>query len=211
MYVDHQTRKMYIGTNDGHIRHLDLCDQVSRLPQESLPIKVSKKSIRMFSVNCDSSWMAVASKSTDLNIVQIDQLDSAQLGMVTLKGHTQPIIWVDWSRKNKKVIITTSYDNTIRLWDITSAEPDEPIIARSCYEFKVQLKYAIFSPLDEDCLIVGTQATAFFVFNKTVKKDDFPPKLVHGKKKTCDNVQTGRTKSSLFSSSETQRCNHYIS
>lgn len=174
---------MFIGTNDGNIHYLDLGGEGARLPQESLPIKVSKKSIRMFSVNCDSSLVAVASKATDLNILQMDRFDSSESVIVALKGHTQPIIWVDWSRKNKSIVISTSYDNTIRLWDIASKQQDGPITAKSCYEFKVQLKYAIFSPLNEDCLIVGTQATAFYVFNMTEKNNDFPPKLIHCKAK----------------------------
>lgn len=195
LFVDNVLKKLFIGTKLGQVYHTDL-NSIYSLKESSLrPIKVSKTYIRMFRVNCDDTKLAVASKSSDVSIIPIDQLDSeADPTLLRLKGHSQPIVWVDFSSKNPDLLLSTSYDSALRTWDVskgvatksTTADDvsEETIVVSSmaCYEFNVKLKYAIFSPLNENCIIVGTHSTPFYVFNWTTKTKEFPPTIVNCKR-----------------------------
>lgn len=141
-------------------------------------------------MNCDHSQTAIVSKNSDIAIISMNQfVESVKTPqIIRLKGHLQPVIHVDWSRKNKNLLLSTSYDSTLRLWDISKAEEkrnaeggqeESTAAPTACFEFAVKLKYAIFSPLNEDCIIVGTYATPFYVFNATKKTNGFPPKIVN--------------------------------
>lgn len=157
------------------------------------PLKVSSNYVRMFRVNCDHSKVVVLCKNSDAHVFSMEELqaDPAQpQQIIKLKGHTQPIVWVDVSSKNPDLIVSAGYDSTIRIWDLkqnvnSSSDGGSVVVtATACYQFNVKLKYALFSPLDENCLLVGTQVTPLYVFNRTTKTTDFPPIIVN--RKNCD-------------------------
>lgn len=192
LHVDPVLKTLFIGTSQGSVHHMDV-DTVFAPWDSSLrdAIKVSKNYIRMFRVNSDRTKLVVASKNADITVIPIDQLNSTTPAMIKLKGHSSAINWVDFSRNNPDLLISTSYDSTLRVWDIstgvkvaTETAEEEPMVVASpkaCYEFNVKLKFAIFSPLNEDCIIVGAHSLPLYVFNMTTKTNDFPPKIINCK------------------------------
>lgn len=153
---------------------------ISHLLQNPEPIKISRNYIRMFRVNCDHSKLLIAAKSQEVIVLPMSDLvaENPTPKITKLKGHSQPLVWVDFSFKNPDLLISTSYDQTIRLWDLSADQAN--VSAISCFSFNVKLKYAIFSPLNENCIIVGTQSTPFYVFNMNEKTIEFPPKTASG-------------------------------
>lgn len=137
----------------------------------------------MFRMNCDHSRVVVASKSPEIVVYQPDRFSGYSDITVKLKGHSQPVVWVDFSPTDPDLLLSASYDQTIRVWDLSKLSRDGPESSAEirCFAFNVKLKYAIFSPLAEHCLIVGTQSTPFYVFNMGEKSVDFPPSIATGK------------------------------
>lgn len=184
IFVDNHLKKLFVGTKTGSVHHLDLINGKSLQPAESHPIKVSRNYIRMFRVNSDHSKVVVAPKNNEIAVIPIEELNSASPRLIKLKGHSKPVNWVDFSSKNPNLLLSTSYDATIRLWDLsqTTTEDDAATIVSvvpiNCFEFDVNLLFAIFSPLDENCIIVSNFASSFYVFNTTAKTNDFPPKII---------------------------------
>lgn len=184
--MDNHLKTLFVGTSQGEIYHTD-ANSFSNTAALLGPFKLGYHYIRRFRTNCDHTMLAVASKHT--SIIPIDQLTKGPRSL-KLKAHTLPVVWVEFHPKNPNLLITASFDSTVRTWDIskcvTNATDDgateETIVTpRDCYEFNVNPKYAIFSPLNENCIIVGTQSTPFYVFNCSQKKGDFPPMIFNGR------------------------------
>ena len=187
--------RLYIGNKQGEI-HFFLIDSSLLRPElndgKSRPLKVSKNYVRMLKLNSDRSKLIAVCHNSEVSVIPTDQLEvvDASPKIIRLRGHTNAAMWVDCSSKNADLLITTGYDSTVRVWDLTKnvfktqregVDGAETTVVQPTdrYEFSTRLKYAIFSPLDEDCVIVGSQNTPFYVFNQTKKSHAFPPKILN--------------------------------
>lgn len=163
-----------------------------------MPLRVSKKYIRQFVFNCDRTKIAVTNKTPQIAIVSYSDFDLMQTDtsptVLHLKSHTSAIVWCDFSPSKPNLLLSASYDNSIKLWQLSSSsdgaaadsgDVDYTVIAS--FEFNRIIRYAIFSPLNEDCLIVGTHSTPFYVFNTKAKLNNYPPTISTGKP-ICDCV-----------------------
>lgn len=92
-----------------------------------------------------------------------------------LKHQTDPITWIDFSMKDRDLLLSSSYDFSICLWNIAS----ETVVSK--FVFNRYVQYAIFSPLNEKCIIVGTISTPFYIFNTENKTEGFPPTMMRCK------------------------------
>lgn len=200
LYVDQVLEKIFIGTSQGEVFHTET-ESVQFMGADTeynllRPLKVSRNYIRMFRVTCDHSKVVIVSKNAEICVIPTDKLNAEDPTphLVRLRGHSKPIVHVDVSRSDPNLILSVSYDSTLRVWDLQknvsqqttaaagSEQPTTIVAYAACYEFNQKLKYAIFSPLNENCIIVGTYATPFYVFNRQAKTSGFPPKIVNEKR-----------------------------
>lgn len=190
LYVDNVLEKLFVGTKQGEVFYGET-GQI-QLPNTLRVLKVSRNYIRMIRVNCDHSKVVVVSKNAEICVIPSDKLDAEDPTphLIRLRGHSQPIVHVDVSRTDPNLILSVSYDSSLRVWDLeknvtqaeAASEEQQIVASAACYDFDVKLKYAIFSPLNENCIIVGTFATPFYVFNRQAKTGGFPPKIVNEKR-----------------------------
>lgn len=80
-----------------------------------LPGHTNKVSTVSFSV--DGQWLASAGHDRKVLIWNVKDKETAY----TLDGHTAHITCARWSLDNRRLVATSSYDKTLRIWDVGSA------------------------------------------------------------------------------------------
>ncbi|OBZ81468.1 Transcriptional corepressor LEUNIG [Choanephora cucurbitarum] len=84
-------------------------------PYADLPGHTNKVSTVSFSV--DGQWLASAGHDRKVMIWNVKDKEIAY----TLDGHTAHITCARWSLDNRRLVATSSYDKTLRIWDVGSA------------------------------------------------------------------------------------------
>ena len=83
-------------------------------------------------------------------ISRVQTLDNSQ-APVNLIGHQNIIVYGEFDPNNPERVLTASYDNTVRIWDLRM--PNEPLIINN---FDSEVIYAGFSPHDSNLVSILT-------------------------------------------------------
>lgn len=83
-----------------------------------------------------------------------------------LEGHKQGVTWVKWSNESETRLVSTGFDNSVRVWDTETKE----CIALS--EYTDQMFCAIFLPSDENFVACSGKSETMHIFDIREKKYD---------------------------------------
>lgn len=85
-------------------------------------------------------------------------LDKVEDNVRLLEGHASGVCNVRWGHGDSKLLVSASFDNTVRVWDTTTAS------CLAVYHSVESVFCAIFSPIHENIVIfVGKGTTLAFV------------------------------------------------
>lgn len=83
-----------------------------------------------------------------------------------LSGHVQGVTWVKWSNESDTRLVSTGFDNSVRVWNTEIAE----CIALS--EYTDKMFCAIFWPSDENLIACSGKSETLHIFDVREKKFD---------------------------------------
>lgn len=146
-----------VGTNDGELRILTLG------LKEIFNVKISKKYVSDISWNVvNPEKLAVCSADEKIHIIEniSNESDAPQFKDTgVLAGHEQGLTWVKWSNESEYLLVSTSYDRTVRVWDTKAEE----CIALKRYKSKMYC--AIFMPSNENFVLCSGQSETLHIFD----------------------------------------------
>uniref|UniRef100_A0A182K4Q5 WD repeat-containing protein 55 homolog n=1 Tax=Anopheles christyi TaxID=43041 RepID=A0A182K4Q5_9DIPT len=163
----------FIGTQQGTIYISDLDQNLKQLYHQ----KVAKRYIS--SVEYKQNHLAVGSNDHVIRMINIsDGFGGEQeKEIITLEGHTDGICKLRWNRGDSMLLLSTSYDCTIRVWDALSATCLNVFYTKS-------IAYgAIFSPLDDNIILFVGKGIPLTCYNYTKQHEEVskvstkPPKI----------------------------------
>uniref|UniRef100_A0A336MZF2 CSON009067 protein n=1 Tax=Culicoides sonorensis TaxID=179676 RepID=A0A336MZF2_CULSO len=144
-----------IGCFDGTVHLADLSD-VTLAPFYSQ--KLGSKLISGFCFSTNK--LAVASFDHDITILHIESKEN--ITFQKFKGHKSGVTSVNWSLKNPELLVSTSSDCTVRIWNIndTNNSAEEKLAT-----FERDTFAAIFYPTNDNLVIVGGANFMMTIFN----------------------------------------------
>uniref|UniRef100_A0A182U7X9 Uncharacterized protein n=1 Tax=Anopheles melas TaxID=34690 RepID=A0A182U7X9_9DIPT len=159
------TEKMcFIGTQQGSIYITGLDENLTQLYCH----KVANRYIS--SVEYKQNCLAVSSNDHAIRLINLsDSFDGEQeKEIITLEGHTDGICKVKWNRGDTMLLLSSSYDCSIRIWDALSAT------CLSVFYTKSFAYGAIFSPLDENIILYVGKGIPLSSYDYTKQHDKVP-------------------------------------
>lgn len=81
-----------------------------------------------------------------------------------MRGHTLGVTWVEWSNKSENRLISTGFDNSVRVWDTDTAE------CLAMCEYNDQMYCAVFMPDDENLVAASGKSETMHLFDIREKK-----------------------------------------
>lgn len=98
----------------------------------------------------------------NINLFEFDAGETAtvrinEFGVLT--GHSQGVTWIKWSNQSANRLVSTGFDNTVRVWNTETQE----CLAMADYNGKMYC--AIFLPGNDDLIACSGQSETLHVFD----------------------------------------------
>lgn len=160
----------FVGTNNGVVIVTDLSKDLKKLYQRNIASRY------ISSLQFKDDVLAVASSDNHIRLIDFTKGidDKVEDNVRLLEGHTSGVCNIRWGHGDSKLLVSASFDNSVRVWDTTTTN------CLAVYHSVDSVFCAIFSPIHENIVIfVGKGTTLAFVdYTK------HPPQLeeVNGKK-----------------------------
>lgn len=111
--------------------------------------------------------VAVASMDNSIHLFEFVKeenkiLDTKELGV--LYGHTLGVTWVYWSDKSVNRLVSTSFDNTVRVWNTETAE------CLALCEYNDKMYCAVFMPENDNLIAASGKSETLHIFDVSEKK-----------------------------------------
>lgn len=145
---------LFVGTQNGTVYVNELTSKLPQLYQRNIARRY------ISSMQCKDGILAVSSYENHIRLIDFSNGidDAVEDNIRLLEGHRMGVCNIRWGYGDSKLLVSASYDNSVRVWDTTTAN------CLAVYN-SVDLVYcAIFSPIHENIVIfVGKGTTLAFV------------------------------------------------
>ncbi|XP_038109419.1 protein rigor mortis [Culex quinquefasciatus] len=152
--VSASDRHLFVGTNGGVVYVADLCKDFTKLFQRNIASRY------ISSLQFKDGVLAVSSNDSHIRLIDFSNGidDKVEDNVRLLEGHASGVCNVRWGHGDSKLLVSASFDNTVRVWDTTTAS------CLAVYHSVESVFCAIFSPIHENIVIfVGKGTTLAFV------------------------------------------------
>uniref|UniRef100_A0A182PCI0 Uncharacterized protein n=1 Tax=Anopheles epiroticus TaxID=199890 RepID=A0A182PCI0_9DIPT len=156
----------FVGTQQGNIYICDLDQNLKQLYHS----KVANRYIA--SVECKNNYLAVGSNDRVIQLMNLSSgfEDKQEKEIISLEGHKDGICKVGWNRGDTMLLVSSSYDCSIRVWDALSAT------CLNVFYTKAFAYAAIFSPLDENIILFVGKGIPLSCYDRTKQHAAEPSK-----------------------------------
>ncbi|XP_050072568.1 protein rigor mortis [Anopheles maculipalpis] len=157
----------FLGTQCGSLYVNDLDQNLKQLYYG----KLSKRYIS--SLAFKNNYLAVSCNDNTIRVINFSNgfCEEAVKESTLLEGHTDGVCKLRWSRDDTMLLVSCSFDSTIRVWDALSAT------CLKMYHTGSIAYAAIFSPLNENIILYVGKRSTLSSFDYT-KQHDEPSKAI---------------------------------
>ncbi|XP_055597200.1 protein rigor mortis [Uranotaenia lowii] len=150
-------RYLFVGSQDGSFTISDLDNNLAKLYH----MNVARRYI--CSMQYKNDILAVASNGVNIHLVDFSNGmdDQVTENITSLEGHTEGVCTVRWGNGDSKLLVSSSFDSTVRVWDTTSAS------CIAVYNSTDSVFCAIFSPIHENVIIFSGKGTTLSFIDYT--------------------------------------------
>lgn len=149
---------LFVGTQDGFVFVNDLSKSLAQLYHRH----VSGRYI--CSMQFKDNVLAVASNECNIRLIDFSNGIDDKIGdnIRLLEGHTEGVCCLRWGHGDSKLLVSGSFDNTVRVWDTTSYS------CLALYRNTDSVFCAMFSPIHDNIVILTGKGTtlAFIDYTK---------------------------------------------
>ncbi|XP_062546175.1 protein rigor mortis [Armigeres subalbatus] len=149
---------LFVGTQDGFVFVNDVNNCLKQLYHRS----ISRRYI--CSMQFKDNVLSVASNENHIRLIDFSKGmdDKVDDNITLLEGHTEGVCCLRWGHGESKLLVSGSFDNTVRVWDTVNCS------CIALYRNTDSVYCAIFSPIQENIVILTGKGTtlAFFDYTK---------------------------------------------
>ncbi|KFB49251.1 AGAP010152-PA-like protein [Anopheles sinensis] len=162
--VSAENNLCFVGTQNGTVFINDLDNNMQQIYQR----KITKRYVS--SLEYKQNWLAVGSNDHKISLVNFTEggiVDNDGKNITLLEGHEDGICKLRWSRGESMLLVSCSFDSTIRVWNAPSGT------CVSVFRTGYFVYSAMFSPLDENIILYVGKGCSLSFFDHTKPQKDF--------------------------------------
>ncbi|KAG1690688.1 Gem-associated protein 5 [Nymphon striatum] len=131
-------------------------------------------------------WLAASSNNKDIHVFDLNQIFTdkereekivVNSSTVKLVGHTLRVPYISWSPHSEALLVSSSYDNSVQVWDVKKSEPLANFRGHIARVF-----CAVWNPLDPNEIISGSEDATLQFWKISEQTNKVPPNKSCGAK-----------------------------
>ncbi|XP_055634618.1 protein rigor mortis [Toxorhynchites rutilus septentrionalis] len=159
---------LFVGTQDGFLFINDLSKNMAQLYHGSITRRY------ICSMQFKDNILAVSSNEIHIRLIDFSDGmdDKVNDNIKLLEGHTEGVCTVRWGHGDSKLLVSGSFDNTVRVWDTQTCS------CIASYRSVDSVFSALFSPIHENIIILSGKGTTleFVDYTKYPAESDIQAK-----------------------------------
>uniref|UniRef100_A0A182JMI9 Uncharacterized protein n=1 Tax=Anopheles atroparvus TaxID=41427 RepID=A0A182JMI9_ANOAO len=158
----------FVGSQNGTVYISDLEDNLRQLYQR----KIAKRYIS--ALDFKQNWLAVGSNDSNISLINFTDgiVENDGKNITVLEGHKDGICKLRWNRGEEMLLVSCSFDSTIRVWNALSAT------CLNVFHAGYFVYGVIFSPLDENIILYIGKGCSLSFFDYTKQQTNIPKAFV---------------------------------
>ncbi|XP_058126017.1 protein rigor mortis isoform X1 [Anopheles coustani] len=186
-YVSAKNNLCFVGTQNGTVYINDLDNNMQQIYKR----KITKRYVSALEYKLN--WLAVGSNDHNISLINFTDggiVDNDGKNITLLEGHDDGICKLRWSRGESMLLVSCSFDTTIRVWNAPAGT------CLSVFRPGYFIYGAMFSPLDENIILYVGKGCSLSFFDYTKPQNDFTKGRKKPFKCSARKVQENDTKKS---------------